>query len=272
MKAFLRRHFPLFYAKLIRMMAFIRRLRFNARDVNYVYGGFPLKVRLADGMAEAWYNSDWPDLPELALLRQHRLKAGARVFDLGGHQGVVGMILAKTVGKTGQVVVVEADQFCAKLAAQNRDANDFADKQMVVLRAAISDHSGRLDVPEKPRNQGSVHRYLDWGSQGVRAMTLDDLSLEYGLPDVVFMDVDGFECHALRGGRKTLAAKPDVFIEVHVGAGLEDEGASREELLNFFPESEWVLQVGVQDGHAFVPYEPGLEFLNARFYLVATAR
>jgi hypothetical protein len=39
----------------------------------------------------------------------------------------------------------------------------------------------------------------------------------------------------LEGALKTLAARPDCFIEVHVGLGLEKFGGSVRRILDFFP-------------------------------------
>jgi hypothetical protein len=67
---------------------------FRRRAVTHVYHGSPLTVRLADPLAKGWYDHDWPELAEITLLRKGRLHEGARVFDLGAHQGVVALVLA----------------------------------------------------------------------------------------------------------------------------------------------------------------------------------
>ena len=247
MKSLFRRCFPRLYARLVRVAAAWRRARFQTREVEHIYGSYPLNVWIADAMGESWYDCDWPEMAELTILRQHQLKSGARVFDLGAHHGVVGMMLSRIVGETGCVVVVEADPFCASVARRNQERNGLS--QMTVVHAAISDTTGILEVPDDAGAGGSVHRFLDWGDQGVRAMSLDDVTAEYGMPNVVMIDVDGFDCHALRGGAKTIAAKPDFFVEVHVGAGLENEGGTKEEVLAFFPENEWLRAVAGQVEH-----------------------
>jgi hypothetical protein len=42
------------------------------------------------------------------------------------------------------------------------------------------------------------------------------------VPDILFIDVEGFEVHALKGATHTLQGRPDCFIEVHVGCGLRN--------------------------------------------------
>src|SRR5437868_6156695 len=93
----------------LRLLRLRRRLAgYRPRRVRHTYGGTPLEIELADPLGAAWYDRDWPALPEIELLSRHRLRPGARVFDLGAHQGVVALMLAQAVGPDGQVVAVEA--------------------------------------------------------------------------------------------------------------------------------------------------------------------
>src|SRR5436309_4768240 len=68
--------------------------RFDHRTVRHNYCGFELSVELPDGMAEGWYDQDWK-LSEFDLLKAGALKPGARVLDLGAHQCVYAMVIAK---------------------------------------------------------------------------------------------------------------------------------------------------------------------------------
>src|SRR5579862_5329355 len=58
---------------------------YRPRQVCHRYGDTLLTVELTDPLAEGWYDHDWESLPEIMLLRQHRLRPGARCFDLGAH-------------------------------------------------------------------------------------------------------------------------------------------------------------------------------------------
>lgn len=80
----------------------VRRLirTYRPHVVEHTYGAERLKVYLADPMAQGWYDSDWPELPELARLRQSRLRPGARVFAVGAHQGVVAAMIARADNST----------------------------------------------------------------------------------------------------------------------------------------------------------------------------
>ena len=260
---------PLFYARCSRMLEVRRRRSFRDRVVTHNYGSGPLTIWLANAMAQAWYDSDWAELPEIAILRRGRLRNGARVFDLGAHHGVVALMLAREVGPEGQVVAVEADPFAFSVLQRNKELNHAS--QLKVIHAAIQDRSGRL-ASVAPSPEGPSDRLLDWGDQKVSGLSLDDMTREFGRPDVIFVDVDGFDCHVLRGGRETLAGKPDCFIEIHVACGLEKEGGSVAEALSYFPAQEWNLQIASDDAREFVPFAPDHPLIAQRFFLIASAK
>ena len=110
-------------------------------------------------------------------------------------------------------------------ARRNRDTNGGAN--VVIEAAAVSDRMGELTF-----NRG-LNGHVDngsgqWGTMRVPALTVDSLAERHGTPDVLFIDVEGYELHALRGSQKTLEKCPDCFIEMHVGMGLEAIGMGLE--------------------------------------------
>jgi len=242
---------------------------YRERKVTHVYGGFPLSVWLTDPLAQGWYDADWAELPEIAMLKTGRLKPGARVFDLGAHQCVVAMMLSRIVGSEGQVVALEANPHNADVGERNRALNDIA--QLKILHGAAARDSGTIEFG-KGLNGAVVGNQRDWGLQRVRAYSVDELAREFGRPDVLFIDVEGFECEVLKGARETLQERPDVFIEVHSGCGLERLGGSYEEILKTFPTDNYQLFSAAADSPEFMPLKDASTFPEKRFFLVALTR
>jgi len=225
-----------------------------------------LKVFLADPLSEGWYDHDWPELPEVTILRRNRLRPGARVFDLGAHQGVVAMMLAHEVGTSGQVVALEALPHNAETAEKNVSLNGMS--QVEVIQAAISDRSGTMTFHQ--RLNGSLDGGTgDQGELVVPTLTIDELAERFGMPDVVFLDVEGAECLALSSASRVVASPADFFIEVHVGQGLEKLGGSVQQVLSHFPRERYEL-LGRAEGDAeFRPLTENDPLFSDRFFLVA---
>lgn len=242
---------------------------YPARVVEHTYGSLPLKVCLTDPMSAGWYDHAWAELPEIVALRGTALRDGAVVFDIGAHQGVVALMLAAEVGATGTVVAVEASAHNTATARRNAELNGA--RQIIVVEAAIADREGSITF-----NRG-LNGQLDdgTGSAGkveVRALTLDAMALTYGNPDLVFLDVEGAECLALKGGREVLSTSATFFVEVHVGCGLELLGGSVTELMSHFPVAHYALGVRAEADATFREVLPDDPLFNDRFFLLATKR
>jgi FkbM family methyltransferase len=240
---------------------------FKPRTVVHKYGARELTIHIADPLAQGWYDLDWPEPEEISLLRRHKLRAGATVYDLGAHQGVVALMLADAVGPTGKVVALEANPIFAAVARRNRDAN--GGQQIVIEAAAISDTVGEISFFCLDGQVGSGTG--DQGKIRVPAFTVDSLAERHGAPDVLFIDVEGFELHALRGATKTLLARPDCFVEMHVGVGLEKFGGSVRQVLDTLGSAYELFMSNEAEPNP-VPFVEGHVMTQSRFFLTAIAR
>lgn len=195
--------------------------RYVPRDVRHTYAGVELTIALRDPLAEGWYDHDWPAQPELDLLSgRGRLADGATVLDLGAHQGVVGLICAARVGG-GKVVAVEAEPHNVRVARENAALNPTL--ALHVEHAAVAAASGSLWFSEGLN--GAVLAGSRIGKVQVPAVTLDHLAERHGHPDVVLIDVEGFEGRALEGASRVLEARrTDFFVELHDAATLGAHG------------------------------------------------
>ncbi len=243
-------------------------LVFRPRRVRHWFGGWELVVHLADPLGKEWYDHDWRVLPEIELLKKHRLKPGARVFNLGAHQCVVALMLAREVGSEGSVIALEANQHNAEIGRRNRELNRAT--QLNIIRAAVGETPGSLTFNLALNGQvddGSGR----WGKQTVPAYTIDELARECGPPDVLFMDIEGYECRALNGATKTLEQAPDCFVEMHVDQ-FSRFGGTLDSVLAHFPEGRYDRYIRAESDTEYVPFDRCSTLLNERFFLVALGR
>jgi FkbM family methyltransferase len=263
LKEIVRRFVPSpIWARARRIMLKRRVRRYPRRIVAHQYGRRDLRVLLADELAAGWYDRDWPVPPELSLFEGRSLHPGARVFDLGAHQAVVALMLEGAVRPGGEVLAVELNEHNVWVAAENVRLNEPA--AVSVIHAAVTDRTGSAHADWDLN--ASVNANLSGGE--VRAVTVDALAREHGPPDLVYVDVEGYECHALRGAGETLAARPDWFIEVHAHGPLQAQGGSIDELLELL--SEYRLLAMREGEHAFRPVSGQLP--DDRFFLAALVK
>ena len=235
--------------------------------VTHSYGGHQLKVVLADPLSRGWYDRDWPMLPELRQLKRSRLRPGARVFNLGAHQAVVALMLAREVGSTGQVIAVEPVPHNAKTAAANRELN--AAPQLIILQAAVAER-GTIALRHGLQAQIATDLLADHRDQFLaETVTVDGLAEQYGTPDVVFIDVEGAEQLALAGSTAVLAAGADFFVEMHIGCGLETLGGSAALVVAHFPADRYTLLIRAENDETFQPFVHDHVLLRDRCFLLA---
>ncbi|MEI6278412.1 MAG: FkbM family methyltransferase [Verrucomicrobiae bacterium] len=240
---------------------------FKPHVAKQCFGDVELRLQISDPMAQDWYGRGGGFLKEIQLLTQSQLRPGARVFNVGAHQGIVALQLAHHVGPHGLVVAVEANPHNIPLARENCRLNGV--RNLVVEHAVVAARSGSLPFSQEWDGQ-SVGR----GTCRVPAITIDELSGRYGRPDVLYIDVEGYECEVLAGASGTLAHAPDLYIEVHPGCGLEDFGGSVEKVLSYLSPDTYELfairPAQPPDGADLVRgFDPDLSWIRERFYLVA---
>lgn len=262
---------PVAVANRIRVVTYRWTLRrFQPYRVRRSWAGYPFELWISDPTAQSWYDHDSPATPpEMSFLAQHRLRQGATVFDCGAHQCVIAMIMAKFVGATGKVVAVEASPHNYDAASRNLRLNQAGN--VTVIHAAVSDNLDPIEF--NWRGNGQVDDGTGaWGKISVSSVTVDELTRRYGIPDVLFVDVEGFESNVMRGAIDTLSRHhPDCFFEMHVGCGLEKFGGSVKSITDSLQGLGYGLWMSGPGLDTFVPFSEQSRLVQARFFLIATA-
>ncbi len=193
------------------------------------------------------------------------LKPGDVVLDIGANIGAHTLQLARCVGPTGRVIAFEpADVAFQKLVA-NITLNPSLAQRILPEQVML------LDVPDAKRQTllysswpltsgGDLHpkhrgRLME--TTRARATSLDDYLERSNITQVNFvkMDVDGHECHVLRGADATLKRhKPTIALELAPYLHSET-GRSLEELLDILGHVGY--QLADESTGAPLPADPG---------------
>jgi len=174
----------------------------------------------------------YTDRAERQLLRS-TLPAGAVVVDAGANIGIYSQFLSRCVGPTGVVHSFEPspENFRRLQSATRKLAN------VRLSQAAVGECSGRSKLYVS--DQLNVdHRTYETEGDSRPAVQIDVIALDdYFKPgqrvDLIKMDIQGYELHALRGANRVLADNPSAKLLLEFWPyGLKQAGTNWIELID----------------------------------------
>jgi FkbM family methyltransferase len=140
-------------------------------------------------------------------------------LDIGANIGYYAIQESKLVGEGGVVWAVEPVEKNVELLNANLKLNHC--DNVLIWKGAVGDRNCTGSINISPmRNMGTLKRKENFrgylGTQAVEVKTLDNLLLNRISPDVIRMDVEGYELEILQGGGNVLKnGHSKLFIEVH---------------------------------------------------------
>jgi FkbM family methyltransferase len=192
------------------------------------------------------------------------LRSGQTCFDIGANVGVYVMQFANWTGPSGRVVAFEPNPETRKVLEYHIQLNGIADRVTIVpaavgkssgtatLYAAGVDGMSRLNAPNSAIAD-KVH------AVDVPVIAVDEYVKKSGItPDILMIDIEGFEIAALSGAKQLIQAKRDLLIvvEMHpsVWSSADTTRTSTEELLDELQLTPIPLQgqTDTLDEHAIV--------------------
>jgi FkbM family methyltransferase len=249
LQAYAKRYLPQPAIDVLRLMKYRMELAtFPKKIVEHQYGSHTLKMNISDRIAAEWYDKDWRLPPETEFFARGQIAKNGRIFDLGAHQCLIAMLLAREIVPDGQVVAIEANQHNAEMARDNVALNHV--DNVDVVHAIVSRTSGRAhaDFSFNSHAQQGLGARVGETADGV---SIDDLSRQKGWPDLVYLDIEGFEIEALKGASQTLARWCHWFVELHGDETLGRYGARNADILQFFEMTKFARYLCMPDEDQF---------------------
>jgi FkbM family methyltransferase len=183
-------------------------------DVTYtVRNGLNKGLRRRGGLG--WVPVESSNTPEFQFWKALDLR-GQVVYDIGAFHGLLTLYFARNAR---QVAAWEPNSHNRGRLEENLRLNSFS--KVIVRPYGLSSRSMQAQMSFDPLAPGTAS--IDAGmarggeQETVELRTLDE---EQGLerPDLIKIDVEGFELEVLRGARRTLTApdrRPRLFLEMH---------------------------------------------------------
>jgi FkbM family methyltransferase len=179
--------------------------------------------------------------------------AGLVVYDIGAFHGLLTLFFAS---RCSQVVSYEPNETnCARLI-ENVSLNKLVNVQVRKLGVGSQPGSGTLLYSPEMAGGGTLDEHaIAPISQAVEITTLDRDMATGALPapDLIKIDVEGWELEALRGARATLAAHhPALFLEMH-GETMHEKRRKVREIVAFLHAAGYQSILHVESGTAIAP-------------------
>jgi FkbM family methyltransferase len=195
----------------------------------------------------------YADRPERELLRKI-LSQGAVVVDVGANIGIYTKFLSRCVDPTGLVHSFEPspDNF-KRLSAAIRDLSNVR-----LTQAAVGERSGecKLYVSDKLNVDHRAYQADGYSRRAVSTemVALDDYFKPGERVDLIKMDIQGYELHALRGATRVLEENPDINLLLEFWpSGLEQAGVHWEELVQMLQSFD--MELALVRTRGLIPFD-----------------
>jgi len=209
--------------------------------LNLQTGGKGLKCSLPEGesvrILPAYRYVSW-NLDEYRAFKSN-LQPGHTAFDVGANVGCYSLLFGQWVGSSGKVFAFEPAPETFAALSRHVALNSLSDV-VTPVNTAVSDESSNVDflaLDTLGMSRLLVQSERAEASQVIRvpAISIDEFcAQEHVLPDLIKIDVEGFELSVLRGARETIKAcrgRLALFVEMHPTTWREI-GLSKEDIIN----------------------------------------
>lgn len=200
------------------------------------------------------------DLPTQIVLRNF-LKPGDTFIDIGANEGHFSLLASHLVGQTGKVIAFEPNPAPREVFRRMLERNGISN--IAVRSVGLGDARATLSLKSPKVNSGEASFgkpvYADSDLDIIECQVCrGDDELSGKTPNLIKIDVEGFETFVLRGLSQTIMkSRPPIVMEM-ISAHLKNSGTSAEEIAS------------IMTAHGYKPFSIGLARDGMKQRLVTT--
>jgi FkbM family methyltransferase len=188
------------------------------------------------------------------------------VVDAGANIGIYSRFLSRCVGPTGVVHSFEPSP--ANFKRLQSVTRNLANVRL--CQAAVGERSGRSKLYVSDKLNVDHRAYLPEGdsrhSVQIDITALDDYFKPGQRVDLIKIDIQGYELHALRGASRVVAENPDVKLLLELWPyGLRQAGVHWTDLIAALQRKAMIIRQVSAAG--LVPFQPSSASENAEWYV-----
>jgi FkbM family methyltransferase len=183
---------------------------------------------------------------------------GLVIYDVGAYHGILTLFFAS---RGGQVIAYEPNDVNHARLIENIRLNNLTNVLVRKLGLGAQTGSGTLHYSPEMAGGGTLDPDARAAiSQAIQITTLDQDIAASALPapDLIKIDIEGWELEALQGARATIDEyHPALFLEMH-GETIREKRRKASEIISFLREAGYQSILHVETGAAITPQKVDL--------------
>lgn len=187
------------------------------------------------------------------LMNSGVLKEKDIVLDIGANIGYYAIMEAKLVGDSGRVYAIEPVSSNIKTLKRNVYLNNCKNTKIFHLAMGDENKKRKIYVSEKcnissfERNAatGGAEQYRIIDEEKVNLVTVDSFLKDKETPNLIRMDVEGYEYYIIKGAPETLEKNVKILMEMHSHLMTKEQ---IKEMLKILTEHGFKVQCVIFDG------------------------
>jgi len=229
-----------------------RRTKFFPYFLDKEVEGVKFKFYVGDTDGKQWYDEEArdPHWFEMKFVKDNMIQEGDVVYECGSHHGCATIMLSHWVGKQGKVVSFEPNPVNFEITKININNNQLNNVELI--NAAVGAEDGETLLNTTSSNSSIITNESTCGNVHTIKLTRLD-SLPGTEPNVLKIDVEGYEADVLKGAKEILKSKPCLAIEIHAEQ-LQNYNTSVKEIFDLIGRDKYNFWIQWNDQEDPIPY------------------